>query len=377
MILAECCRGVPACHLYMHILILSKYGRKAASSRQRFYQYAPFLEAHGMKCTISPLFDDAYLEEKFSKDRAGFGGVLRAFLRRANAILGGKKYDLLIIHCEVFPYLPSFFERYLKRRNIAYIFDYDDAIFHTYDKHRSRLIRRLLGKKIACVAKHSSMVLACNEYLAEYARRAGAPRVEILPTVVDIRRYPPKLPFQSDTSVFTIGWIGSPSTSAYVETIAPALSEVCAGGRGKVVLIGSKPLELPNVPVEIIPWSEESEVAHLQAFDVGIMPVIDSDWARGKCGFKLIQYMACGLPVVASPVGVNKEIVEDGTNGFWATTLQDWVGALTTLRDNKELRQRMGCVGRKKVETNYCLQVTAPRLLSLVRDARERKIVDA
>jgi len=351
----------------MHILILSKYGQRAASSRQRFYQYVPFLEEHGIKCAICPFFDDAYLETKFERGRASFRHVLRAYLGRANAILEAKKYDLLIVHYEGFPYLPAFFERYLKWRNIAYVLDYDDATFHTYDKHPSKFVRRLLGNKIACVAKHSSMVLACNEYLAEYARRAAAPRVEILPTVVDVRRYSTRLLYRPDSSVFTIGWIGSPSTSVYVETIAPALSEVCAGGRGKVVLIGSKPLELSNVPLEIIPWSEESEVAHLQAFDVGIMPVSDSDWARGKCGFKLIQYMACGLPVVASPVGVNKEIVEDGANGFWATTLQDWVRALSTLRDNKELRDKMGCVGRRKVETGYSLQVAAPRLRALLQ----------
>jgi glycosyltransferase involved in cell wall biosynthesis len=357
----------------MHILILSKYSRKAASSRQRFYQYLPFLEKEGIKCKVSPFFDDAYLQAKFEKGRANLGDALRAYLGRTSAILEAKKYDLLIIHYEVFPYLPAFFEAHLKWRNIPYVLDYDDAIFHTYDKHRSKFVRLLLGKKIAFIARHSSAVLACNEYLAEYARRAGARRIEILPTVIDIGRYLPKLLSQTDPSVFTIGWIGSPSTSSYVETIAPALSEVCTGGRGKVVLIGSKRVELPNVPVEIIPWSEESEVAHLQAFDVGIMPLNDSFWARGKCGFKLIQYMACGLPVVASPVGVNREIVEDGANGFWATTLQEWVRALSRLRDNKEMREKMGCVGRRKVETGYSLQVAAPRLVALLRDLDQGK----
>jgi glycosyltransferase involved in cell wall biosynthesis len=137
-------------------------------------------------------------------------------------------------------------------------------------------------------------------------------------------------------------------------------------------LIGSGNVIFPDVRVEILPWSEETEVALLQTCDVGIMPLPDEPWTRGKCGFKMIQYMACGLPVVASPVGVNKEIVEHGVNGFLAVTNDEWLTALSTLRDNPELRRKMGAAGRRKVEEKYCLQVTAPQYVKLLQSMIEK-----
>jgi glycosyltransferase involved in cell wall biosynthesis len=131
--------------------------------------------------------------------------------------------------------------------------------------------------------------------------------------------------------------------------------------------VGSGQVQLDGVPTDIRPWSEETEAADIQGFDVGIMPMPDDPWTRGKCGYKLVQYMACGRPVVASRAGVNPEIVEDGVNGFLAATTSDWVHAFNALRENPALRKRMGRSGLVKVETNYCLEVTVPRLASLLR----------
>ena len=132
------------------------------------------------------------------------------------------------------------------------------------------------------------------------------------------------------TDVFTIGWIGSPVTECYLQQIAPALSEVCRRNRARVVLVGAQNAQFQNVPVKMHPWSEEGEERDIQSFDVGIMPLPDELWERGKCGYKLIQYMACEKPVVASPVGINQGLVEHGVNGFLASNLQEWVKALST-----------------------------------------------
>ena len=354
------------------VLLLTKYARNGASSRYRTFQYLPWLEQAGIHCQVMPLFDEAYLAHRYQTGRGRMRDILRAFLRRLIALFTARRFDLVVVEYEVLPYLPALPERWLRWSGVPYVVDYDDALFHRYDQHKSWWVRKLLGNKIARVMRGAHLVTAGNAYLADYARRAGAPRVAIIPTVIDLERYPPphvKLP--SDTP-FTIGWIGSPSTAKYLQAIAPALAEVCAGGKGLVRLIGTGPVDLPGVPVEVLPWDEASEVDELKRFDVGIMPLPDEPWERGKCGFKLIQYMACGLPVVASPVGVNREIVEQGVNGYLAETPAEWIQALNALLRDAGLRQRMGMAGRKRVEQKYSLQVTGPRLAALLKSvARE------
>ncbi|WEN42111.1 hypothetical protein CKCBHOJB_01696 [Thauera sp. GDN1] len=352
----------------MPLLIFPKYTRAGASSRYRSFQYLPALEAAGLRFTVSPLFDAAYLAHKYAHGRARIGDVLRAFARRLWAVLTVPRAAVVVIEYELLPWFPAVLERWLAWRGCRMVVDYDDALFHQYDTHPNPWVRRLLGRKIATVMRLAHTVVAGNAYLADYARRAGAPRVAVIPTVIDLARYPVK--DAADASgVFTIGWIGSPSTARYLRDIAPALAQVCRDGRARVRLVGSGPVDLPGVPVEVVAWREETEVDEIRGFDVGIMPLPDEPWARGKCGFKLIQYMACGLPVVASPVGVNAEIVADGGNGFLARDGGEWVAALARLKGDAALGGRLGKAGRRKVEARYCLQVTGGRVVEVVRGA--------
>lgn len=351
------------------VLFLTKYARNGASSRYRTFQYLPWFKQAGIQCHVMPLFDEAYLIHRYESGRGHVGDVLRAFLHRLAALAAARRYDLVVIEYELLPYFPALPERLLDWLGVPYVVDYDDALFHQYDQHSKWWVRRLLGKKIARVMRGARLVTAGNAYLADYARRAGAERIEIIPTVIDLQRYPRASAARPPNEIFTIGWIGSPSTSNYLRAVAPALAEACAGRKARVRLIGSGPVDLPGVPVDVLPWNENTEVDMLHQFDVGIMPLPDEPWARGKCGFKLIQYMACGLPVVASPVGVNAEIVEHGVNGFLADTRDQWVESLKTLLLDSELRQRMGQASRQKVEERYSLQVTGPRLAELLKSA--------
>lgn len=350
----------------MPLLIFPKYTRGGASSRYRSFQYLPALEAAGLRFTVSPLFDDAYLAHKYAHGRARIGDVLRAFARRLWAVLTVPRAAVVVIEYELLPWFPAVLERWLAWRGCRMVVDYDDALFHQYDAHPNPWVRRLLGRKIATVMRLAHTVVAGNAYLADYARRAGAPRVVVIPTVIDLARYPIK-DTERATGVFTIGWIGSPTSGRFLHEIASALAEVCRDGCAQVRLVGSGHIELPDVPVELIAWREETEVDEIRRFDVGIMPLPDEPWARGKCGFKLIQYMACGLPVVASPIGVNTEIVEPGRNGFLASTPEEWVTVLRDLALDRDLRRTMGRSGREKVEKIYCLQVTGPRLVALLQ----------
>jgi len=318
-----------------------------------------------MMVTIVPLLGDDYIRDLYESRSKRLGAIFGAYVRRFIYLLKSRRFDLLWIEKELFPWLPSLGEILLDRLGIPYIVDYDDAVFHRYDMHPNTFVRSILGHKIDEIMRRAVMVIVGNDYLAERARQAGAKRVEYLPSVIDLDRY--HVTPKSNNAVFTIGWIGSPATADYLYLVEPALSKVCKGGKGRLVLVGSGQIELKGIPVEIRPWSEETEVTDIQSCDVGIMPLPDEPWERGKCGYKLIQYMACGLPVVASPVGINKQIIEEGKNGFLAATMAEWVDALKILRDNTELGNKMGKAGRIKVEAEYSVQVTAPRLADLLR----------
>jgi glycosyltransferase involved in cell wall biosynthesis len=209
------------------------------------------------------------------------------------------------------------------------------------------------------------MVIVGNDYLGDRARQAGARRVELLPTVVDTSRYTVTL--TAPSRPLTIGWMGSPSTATYLHFVAPVLQRMIDSYGLRVVAIGANPDQLRGLPFEVRSWSEELEVEEIQRFDIGIMPLPDEPFERGKCGYKLIQYMACGKPVVASAVGVNTILVRHGINGFLARTELEWLEAFECLVNDPPLRHRMGTSGRMLVECEYSLRATAPRLAGLLR----------
>jgi glycosyltransferase involved in cell wall biosynthesis len=355
----------------MNIPMLSRYGRLGASSRLRLFQYERYLRANGIEPAPSPFFDDDYILRLYENRQTRMNGV-SAFRRRIRQMRRAGNADLLWIEKEALPWMPWQIERAILPGAVPIVTDYDDAIFHNYDLHGSPAVRLLLGRKIDAVMAASALVLAGNSYLAERARAAGARRIEIVPTVVDIANYAVK-PDRGAPITPKIGWIGSPTTwAAYMAPMMSVLTAVAAAEGARMLAVGAGKEAAPHPTLDTMPWSEETEVECIQAMDIGIMPLADSPWARGKCGYKLIQYMACGLPVVASPVGVNAEIVEHGVNGFLARSDDEWRQALETLLCDPGLRRQMGQAGRRKVETQYSLQVWGPRVAGLLRQAAER-----
>ncbi len=352
----------------MKILALTRYSRLGASSRLRTLQYLPRLAEAGISVTVAPFFDDDYLIRLYGRQsqKAQYPGF---FGRRIATLRAASDHDAIWIEKEALPWLPWAVERRLLPKGLPVIVDYDDAIFHRYDRHRSRLVRTLLGRKIDSVMAHADLVIAGNEYLRDRAIRAGARRTEIVPTVVDLDRYDP-VASRSDHRP-KIGWIGSPSTAPYLATIMPAVEKVAGASQADWIAIGARDDQLA-APFQSARWSEDDEVALLRTLDIGIMPLPDDDWSRGKCGYKLIQYMACGLPVIASPIGANCEIVAPGVNGFLADGHEEWADALGRLLANPDLRTRMGAAGRAIVERRYSLQSQAPRLADLLRSATIR-----
>ncbi len=350
----------------MKILLLSRYGKLGASSRLRLLQYLPHFESKGWQIDVAPLFSDNYLRSFYSGKFRGVQ-VIAGYCRRLIPFIIAGRYDLIWIEKEVFPFLPAFAERLLDKVGVPYVVDYDDALFHYYDQHRLPLVRRLLGKKIDVVMRHAKLVVAGNDYLAQRALSAGAKWVEIIPTVVDLDRYSVSLKPESETLI--VGWIGTPSTSRYLIPLYSVFASLQEDFNVQFVAVGASVTQLENTPIVALPWAEETEVQSIQNFDIGVMPLVDTPWELGKCGYKLIQYMACGKPVVASSVGVNKTIVKENTNGLLAQTLDDWHIALSSLLADDKIRKRMGLNARECVENWYSLQVQASRLEFMMVEA--------
>lgn len=346
------------------VLGLALYGPLAASTRYRLGQYVGGLAEMGIDLQIRHLLGDDYLRRRFAAAPLQLAPMLQAGMARLGDLWRQDEFDVAMLHCELFPLLPGWLERVLLRK--PYIYDFDDAFYLRYKTGRMRLARPVLGGKFDTVMAGAAAVTAGNRVLEQYAGQHNA-STHYLPTVVDTERYRPD-PERRGKGVFTVGWIGSPSTAPYLAEIAAPLSTIAQEGTVRLVVIGGKAPAVPGVEVIEVAWSESAEVDLINSFDVGVMPLPDDEWARGKCAFKLIQYMACAVPVVASPVGANVDLVTS-ESGLLASTPEEWVEAFRVLRDQPRKRAEMGLAGRERVEQHYSLRVNLPVLAGVLQQA--------
>lgn len=356
----------------MKVLTLTRYGNLGASSRLRSIQYFAWLGAASVNIIHNPLFNNKSLADRYEQGSYQLSSLIRNYFERLNTLRRRSEFDILWIEKEALPWLPLWVEAFLLS-GTPYVLDYDDAVFHNYDKHRNPLVRFFYGRRLDGLMAKAALVIAGNSYLAQRAQQAGARRVEIIPTVIDLNRYPlASRKKASDLDKLPrIVWIGTPATVHYLDLLSDALRELSKHKPFVIRVIGGGQIVMPGVPVEFVEWSESTEVESIASCDVGIMPLKDSFWERGKCGYKLIQYMACSLPVVASPIGVNTEIVQHGVNGYLANTTAEWVDALEALLTDSALRSRMGKAGRQAVEDKYCIQKTWPKMAELLKEAAQ------
>jgi glycosyltransferase involved in cell wall biosynthesis len=346
------------------VLGLALYGPLAASTRYRLGQYAPGLAVMGIDLQIRHLLGDDYLRERFKGGSLPFTALLRAGFVRLADLWRADEYDLSILHCELFPLMPGWMERRLIRK--PYIYDFDDAFYLKYRSGSLGVASPVLGQKFDTVMAGAVAVTAGNQVLDDYARRHNT-TTKHLPTVVDTARYVPQ-PIKRGGQIFTVGWIGSPSTAPYLSELVAPLSIIGLEGPVRLIVIGGKAPVVPNVTVIELDWAENTELDLINSFDVGMMPLPDNDWARGKCAFKLIQYMACAVPVVASAVGANIDVVNSEC-GLLVSTPGEWIEALRLLRDHETIRVNMGKAGRARVVQHYSLHQNLPVLADVIMNA--------
>lgn len=349
----------------MKVLFLTKYTAQGASSRMRTFQYLPLYKEAGIECVVKPFFNDSYLEHLYSgKGTASL--VFSFYLKRLLVLLSILKYDKIYIEKEIFPYLPPFAEWILFILKRKYIVDYDDAIFHNYDLNKNIIVRIFLKNKIDSVMKYAEVVIAGNTYLAQRATDAGAKQTEIIPTVVDLTRYPKRSKKRQDK--FVVGWIGTPSTfDKHLLLIKDWLIKAQQLLNVELHVIGITKSEVfMGGHIKLIPWTENTEAARLSEFDVGIMPLKDSPWERGKCAYKIIQYFAMGIPVIASDVGMNAEVCLNGETGFLANTEEEFLDALKFLITHEDVRNEMGMKGRQVVEKTFNVEASSKILTNII-----------
>jgi glycosyltransferase involved in cell wall biosynthesis len=283
----------------------------------------------------------------------------RGILARRALLRSADRYDAVILQRKL---LDPSDARLLARRAKRVFFDVDDAVM--YSNGPAGLVSRWrTWRRFVATARNVDQVVAGNQYLADLFRQQGA-NASVLPTVVDMDHYAAKTHSLVDCP--TLVWIGSRSTLTYVEEFMPAIA---AGGAVKLLVVADAAPRNSLVPLEHIPWSAATEAAALCRGDIGIAPTPSNQWTQGKCGFKIVQYMAAGLPVIASPVGANAELVIEGVTGFLPPRPEDWTKAISTLATSVELRQRMGAAGRERAQNEFSLQRAVDFWAKLLEDA--------
>lgn len=331
----------------MKVLAFTKYDSMGASTRVRLLTYFDYFSS--VEFDVNPLFDNDYLQELYHKKNRSKIHVFRRYLNRFGEIIRllfkPKVYDVIWIEKELFPWVPLPIEYVLKVKGFKIVFDYDDAVYHNYDNYR------LFDYKFKALARLSDGVICGNQYLKNYFKKQGAKSQKLVPTVVEAQKFKPVQ--KAIGSQLVIGWIGSPSTQRYLYLVEQALTELYSQHEFELRLIGVSDDFKYKVDYTRVNWSSESEINEVCNFDIGIMPLPNNPFEKGKCGYKIIQYFAASAPVCASSVGVNRSLVEDGVNGYLCQSSDSWYESLESLLSNANIRKQMGSSGRNKIEKEF------------------------
>lgn len=348
---------------------------RAPGQRFRFEQWLDLLPSDAIDAEVKPLLSARAYDSLYQpghhvlKAADTIAGAARRVVDAASA----RRSDVVFIYREAFPFGPPVLERWLESR-VPVVFDFDDAIWLGDTSAANAWVKGFKRpEKFGKIVADAALTLAGNEYLADHARTFTS-RVQVVPTTLDVVRYAPvRVPRQPSQRI-TVGWSGSPSTAAHLKTIEGPLRRALRELPIDLHIVGAPGFSLPRADhVRVIPWSAATEINTVGSFDIGLMPLPDDEWAKGKCGFKALLYMALGVPAIASPVGVNPTIISSGDNGLLPRTDTEWFDAIALLVENEHDRRRIGAAGRDTVVERYSGQRWAPRFLDLLRQAADSR----
>ena len=345
---------------------------KVPGQRYRIEQWAPYLRDAGISVDFLPFADVELAELLYEPGRviAKCMRMAAAFARRVGHLAKIRGYDAVLIYRCACLAGPAVIERLISLLQKPVIYDFDDSIFvlHTAEANGRFGWLKFPGKT-ASICRLSNHVVVGNSFLADYTRKYNR-RVTIIPTSVDTARYQPVKKTGSAGPV-VVGWTGSSTSQTYLEMFAPVLRELVARRHIELHVISDRRPLLPGVQHIWRRWSADTETQDLSALDIGIMPMPDDAWSRGKCSLKALQYMAMGIPAVCSRVGTNPEVIKQGENGFLAATPEEWLGRLESLVDDPTLRRKLGQEARRTVEERYSMERSAGLFARVVRETVE------
>lgn len=353
------------------LFIVQHRFNRSPGQRYRCEQYISYLEANGFECVYSPLIatkeeDNALYNSQSLFDKASI--FLKGFLRRVKDVWRAKDFDIVFIYREAFMTGSVLFEKLLKKSGARIILDFDDAIWLSTVSEANKSLQWLKRpEKVNNIIALSNLTITGNAYLANYAK-AYNPNVVVFPSTINLNYYTiPPVQQKNDTGKIVIGWSGSHTTVEHFETIVPVLKKLKNkfGDKLEFEVYGDPHYKNDELEIQGTAWSFESEVATIASFDVGIMPLPDDNWSKGKCAMKGLQYMGLAVPAVLSSVGFNKDVIEDGVNGFLAATEAEWMDKLTRLIESKELRVQLGNAGRKTIEQRFSSQALSKTYLNI------------
>ncbi len=341
----------------------------APGQRYRIEQWVAYLEAQGIAVELLPFADAALMRSLHQPGHywAKLTGLIRCFAQRVRLMFKLRKYDALYLFRTASIVGPALLEHLLPLLGRPVIFDFDDAIYLLHTSAANRYFGWLkFPGKTASLCRLSSHVVAGNSYLAAYARQHNE-RVTVIPSSVDTHAYTPANKPATAGKVI-VGWTGSSTSQTHLESYAPLLSELMKRRDVEFHVISDRKPELPGVPVVWHRWSPETEISDLARFDIGIMPMPDDQWARGKCAMKALLYMALGIPTIGAAVGMNQEVIQHRENGWLAQTDDEWLAGLQALIDDEALRRRLGAAGRQTIEKHYSMRHCANLFAAVVRN---------
>lgn len=354
---------------YKSILFLVPYPiHRAPSQRFRVELFLPLLRENNIEFKIESFIDDgtwSILYQHGSSLQKAWG-IIKGFLRRVKTVsFTVFHYEYIFIHREVSPIGPPLFEWIISklwRKKIIY--DFDDAIWIPNTTRENKLVSWFKAFwKVKYICKWAHKVVGGNNYLCNYAKKYNS-NVVLIPTCVDVVNQHIGLKDQH-TEKIVIGWTGSHSTMIFLNSILNVLQRVTKDFNIEIIIISNRAPQFHLDNMRFIPWDESSEVNDLLKLNIGIMPLENDPWCEGKCGFKLIQYLSLGIPAIASPIGVNKIMIEQEIDGLLCSTEDDWYNGLAKLIRNEHLRIQMGLAGRQKIVSHFSLQANAGSFLAL------------